>query len=75
MRVVAPSRRTHARAACCSAPCPCPATPAPRCQDGKLVSKTARAQLPKALLESGTVVTLGNFVCEVDKDVPYDEFR
>jgi hypothetical protein len=40
-----------------------------------MVSKTARVQLPKSALESGSVLTLGNFVCEVDKEVPYDEFR
>jgi len=43
--------------------------------DGKVVTKSSRPQLPKGGLESGAVVTVGNMVCELDREVSYDEFK
>lgn len=48
-----------------------PASP----QDGKLVSKSSRMQLPKTGLDSGAVITLNNLVCEVDHALEYEDFR
>ncbi len=44
-------------------------------QEGKLVTKSTRPQLPKGELEGGGVVTLGNFVCELDRPVAFEEFK
>ena len=44
-------------------------------QDGKCVSKSARAALPKGELESGGVVTLGSLVCELDREVALEDFK
>jgi hypothetical protein len=43
-------------------------------QEAKVVSKAARASVPKAL-EEGSVVEFGNLVCELDKRVAVDDFR
>jgi hypothetical protein len=44
-------------------------------QEGKSVSKSSRPQLPKAPLESGSTVAIGNLMCEVDRSIPYEEFK
>lgn len=42
--------------------------------EGKVISKSKLAKLP-AELESGTIVELGNFCCEYDKDIPLENYK